>query len=67
MTSEQIGELLKNRPSDFEWKNFAIWYGKFPGEWSNCYGNDGKCCSNDKPSICDVGCCGEWLGKVKSK
>lgn len=67
MTSEQIEELLKKRPPDFKWKNFAIWYGKFPGKWSNCYGNDGKCCFNDKSSNCDVGCCGGWLGKVKSK
>lgn len=60
MTGAQISALLKSRPppSEFKWRNFAIWYGSYANP-SNCNETTGKCCKNSS-SECSTKCCNKW-------
>mgnify|MGYP003979392005 CR=1 FL=1 len=50
LNGNTITALLKDRPPDFPWKNFGIWYGTTaaPCGFQNCYASD---------AVCKTGCC----------
>jgi hypothetical protein len=61
----QIDTLLKARPQNFPFRNFAIWYGTFTS-WSNPYSyNDITYFCHNSNSACANACCTDWKGKEK--
>ena len=45
LSGDMISTLISNRPADFKWKNFGIWYGTTaaPCGFQNCYASTGDC------------------------
>ena len=56
LSGDVITTLLQDRPSNFQWKNFAIWYGEY-------HANIGFFnCTNENCPL-DQGCCKGWKCK----
>ena len=45
LDGDKISKLILNRPANFQWKNFGIWYGTTaaPCGFQNCYADSGDC------------------------
>ena len=54
LSADKIGTLIKNRPNNYKWKNFGIWYGTYV-ENKGFFGCINKNCPIDK------GCCTDWF------
>ena len=62
LSGQIISNLIANRPKDFEWKNFGIWYGTYPKK-GKIYPSKEKtkhCYNQDFCGKCRVGCCKDW-------
>ena len=57
LSGDVITTLLQDRPSNFPWKNFAIWYGDYD-ENTGFFGCTNSGCKPDK------GCCKGWKCKL---
>tara|TARA_R110002074_G_scaffold378647_2_gene556526 strand:- start:264 stop:1364 length:1101 start_codon:yes stop_codon:yes gene_type:complete len=57
LSGNVITNLIKDRPSDFSWKNFGIWYGTYNQDKSNTQTGHGffNCVNNNCPIT--TGCC----------